>query len=103
MKKLSVKPIIYQIEDNDLELNKFEDQIRSNDKHQDIILNYPTVYIHNWKHAEEYEVYIGESNNIIQRTKQHYVDAKKNENWQNHIFRNKGSLYIIGHDILTNH
>ena len=38
----------------------------------DIILEYPTVYIHNWNNKEDYEVYIGESNNIIQRTKQHY-------------------------------
>lgn len=36
------------------------------------MLQFPTVYIHIWKNAEDYEVYIGESNNIIQRTRQHY-------------------------------
>ncbi|MDD4113793.1 MAG: DUF2075 domain-containing protein, partial [Herbinix sp.] len=45
-----------------------------------------------------YEVYIGESNNVIQRTKQHYdiqVDASK---WQHQLMRSDAILYIIGHE-----
>lgn len=100
MEKLISKPIIYQIDDNDTSLDEFETQIETleNERVKDIILNYPTVYIHNWKNTEDYEVYIGESNNIIQRTKQHYADGKKNKNWQHKLYENNASLYIIGHE-----
>jgi hypothetical protein len=100
MNNLKLEPIIYSIDDNNESINNFEKKIRStkNKKVQDIILNYPTVYIHNWKNTEDYEVYIGESNNVVQRSKQHYADAKRNETWQNNLLISKASLYIIGHE-----
>lgn len=100
MENLKSEPIICKIEDNDSSLNKFETQIRTtkNKKVQDIILNYPIVYIHNWKNTDNYEVYIGESNNVVQRSKQHYADAKNKENWQNCLLESNASLYIIGHE-----
>jgi DUF2075 family protein len=95
-----IRPIVYEISDNAKGLRKFyEDLIETSPKkEQSIILHYPIVYIHNWENADEYEVYIGESNNIIQRTKQHYdlqVDASK---WQHQLVKNDASLYIIGHE-----
>lgn len=100
MENLKSEPIICKIEDNDSSLKKFETQIRAtkNKKVQDVILNYPIVYIHNWKNSEDYEVYIGESNNVVQRSKQHYADAKNKENWQNCLLESNASLYIIGHE-----
>lgn len=99
-KARKIKPIIYQIEDNDTSLKEFQERLRTNEssKAQDIILNYPTVYIHNWQTTNEYEVYIGESNNVIQRTKQHYKEADNKEKWQYQLRRNKAQLFLIGHE-----
>lgn len=103
MKNMSnelAKPIIYQIDDNEAELNKLEDELKSSESNRkrEIILDYPTVYIHNWQNTGDYEVYIGESNNIIQRTRQHYESAKDKKVWQHSLMDDKGKLYIIGHE-----
>lgn len=56
MKNMSnelAKPIIYQIDDNEAELNKLEDELKSSESNRkrEIILDYPTVYIHNWQNT----------------------------------------------------
>lgn len=44
-------------------------------------------------------MYIGESNNVIQRTRQHYETGLYNANsWQNRITGKSAALYIIGHE-----
>jgi len=95
-----LKPLVYKINDNDKSLKEFEDRLQSNEseKTQDIILKYPTVYIHNWQETDYYEVYIGESNNVIQRTRQHYKEAENKDNWQHQLQTNKAQLFIIGHE-----
>ena len=70
----------------------------ASEKEQDILLQFPTVYIHNWKNTGDYEVYIGESNNIIQRTKQHYESGVDEKKWQHQLLQQDASLYIIGHE-----
>lgn len=89
------KPQVIKIKDNIQELNKFE-----NDKSISVELNgYPVVYIHSWKNNGLNKVYVGESNNIFQRTKQHYETGKADEkSWQSHINNNESDLYIIGHE-----
>ena len=96
----NAKPIIRKIEDNMQELQRFQDELvqEESSKEEEILLHFPTVYIHNWKKTGEYEVYIGESNDIVQRTKQHYDDRRKNDSWQHNLFENQASLYIIGHE-----
>lgn len=76
------------------------ERLRHNEseKVKDIILNYPTVYIHNWKETNDYEVYIGESGNVIQRTKQHYRKADNENNWPYQLQKNRAKLFIIGHE-----
>ena len=71
------KPIIRKIKDSRTALDYFETILLSteDEKTQDIIMNFPTVYIHNWKESGDFEVYIGESNNIFKRTRQHYDAA----------------------------
>lgn len=98
MKKELAKPIVYQIDDNDTGLKDFEDELKASDKKQEIILDFPTVYIHNWQNTDDYEVYIGESNNIIQRTKQHYDSRKDPGAWQHKLLNHNSKLYIIGHE-----
>lgn len=94
------QPYIYEIDDNQRSLNDFEKEIRENgsEKLQDIILNYPTVYLHNWGSSKSYDVYIGETNNIIQRTRQHYAKMNDVGEWQYYLQKEKAKLYIIGHD-----
>lgn len=96
----SIKPIVKKIDDNIQGLEIFQKELQQNftDKERDILLQFPTVYIHNWKQTGEYEVYIGESNNIIQRTKQHFDASLNEENWQHYLLKQDASLYIIGHE-----
>ena len=61
------KPIIRKIKDNETALAEFEKEIKTNEAEdtKDIIMNFPTVYIHNWPETNKYDVYVGESNNIF--------------------------------------
>ena len=61
-------------------------------------MNFPTVYIHNWPETKKYDVYVGESNNIFARTRQHYQSKIKHETWQYRMMQKNASLYIIGHE-----
>lgn len=95
------QPIIRKIEDNRKALDSFEKEIlsREDEKIQKIIRNFPTVYIHNWKNSKEFEVYIGESNNIFRRTREHFdVATSSTGTWQNKLLNKKASLFIIGHE-----
>lgn len=91
-------PIIYKINDNMKALDEFNTKILTtkSKKEQDIILNYPTVYIHNWKANNKYDFYVGESNDIIQRTKQHFQEESNTQKWEHRITPD-ATLYIIGH------
>lgn len=94
------KPIIRKIKDNEVALAEFENEslLKETEKVQDIIINFPTVYIHNWPDTDKYEVYVGESNNIFKRTRDHYNSRVKNESWQHRLIGKDASLYIIGHE-----
>lgn len=78
-----------------------------------VLLSYPVVYIHYWQGnsieytdrrgrrivKERFNVYIGESNDIVSRTKEHYAASFKDENWVS-ILNSKGKvseIVIIGH------
>lgn len=89
------KPKIIKIIDNLESLNQFKDN-----KSISVELNsYPVVYIHTWKEKGMNKVYVGESNNIVQRTKRHYQVGKNEKNsWQSHINNKYSDLYIIGHE-----
>ena len=69
-------------------LEAFREQLEnhSSDKEKTVLLDYPIVYIHNWKSGEEYEIYIGESNDVVKRTKQHYDKARDKGLSLIHIF-----------------
>lgn len=95
------RPIIRIIEDNLEALKDLEekDLPKEDDKIQEIIASFPTVYIHNWQDTEDYEVYIGESNDIFARTRQHFDVGINNESsWQGQMRNKSASLYIIGHE-----
>lgn len=94
------KPIIWQIKDNIDALEFFENVTlqAEEDRSQEIIMSFPTVYIHNWQKSGDYEVYVGESNDIFKRTRQHYDLATDKDKWQNKLLENDGSLFVIGHE-----
>lgn len=95
------QPIIRKIEDNREALAFFESVMlqSENDKTQEILSSFPTVYIHNWQNTGDYEVYIGESNNVFQRTRQHYDTGMTDAtSWQRQMQHASASLYIIGHE-----
>ena len=101
MKKgTTIEPIIHKLDDNIAALQEFENELKgnSNSKECDIMLQFPTVYIHNWKDTEDYEVYIGESNNVIQRTRQRYDNCSDKTKWQSQLKNHNASLYVIGHE-----
>lgn len=100
MRSTVEEPIIRQIKDCNEALDLFEKDIllKENEKTQDIIRNFPTVYIHNWQDSGEYEVYVGESNDIFKRTRQHYELSSDKKNWQSKLLKNDASLFIIGHE-----
>ncbi len=95
-----IKPIIHKIQDDVNGLIEFQESLIKNasEKEQNIILQFPTVYIHHWKETGKYEVYIGESNNVVQRTKQHYDHQGDTGIWQHKLMKHNASLYIIGHE-----
>lgn len=94
------KPIIKKIEDNQDALDFFESVTlpAEDEKTQDIIMNFPTVYIHNWKESGDFEVYVGETNDIFRRTREHYGAASDQKSWQSKLAEKDASLFIIGHE-----
>lgn len=95
-----LKPIVKKIKDSSEGLREFKECMinGSSEREKEILLDFPTVYIHNWKDTNDYEVYIGESNNIIQRTKQHHDLGTDVTKWQHQLMVKDASLYIIGHE-----
>ena len=94
------KPIIKQIKDNREALDFFENILlpAEDEKTQEIIENFPTVYIHNWQDSGDFEVYVGESNDIFKRTRQHYDAAVDKSKWQRKLMEKDARLFIIGHE-----
>ena len=94
------RPSIKQIKDSRDALDFFEKVSlpKEDEKTQDIIMNFPTVYIHNWQESGDFEVYVGESNDIFKRTRQHYDAALDKSRWQSKLLEKDASLFIIGHE-----
>ncbi len=94
------RPVIRQIKDSRDALDFFESVSLPNEdeKTQEIITSFPTVYIHNWKESEDFEVYVGESNDVFKRTRQHYEVSIDSSTWQSKLLEKDARLFIIGHE-----
>ncbi len=79
------------------ELNKFYNGLNNDSKEDELIRDYPTVYIHNWENSDKFEVYVGETNNFFQRTEQHYEEENTKGAWQQKLKDNDASLFVIAH------
>ena len=93
-----MKPIVYKIDDDLNSLQTLQEKLENKILEKEVLFDYPTVYIHDWKKGEGYEVYVGESNNVIQRTKQHFDQSGDKSKWQYQLKKKTSSLYIIGYD-----
>ncbi|MGF7194196.1 DUF2075 family protein/thymidine kinase/predicted GIY-YIG superfamily endonuclease [Staphylococcus pasteuri] len=67
------------------------------------LLRYPTVYIINDKKRENnFEVYVGETADIRNRTRQHLnADTKVKTFWEEFSESNQSSMYVIGHELFN--
>lgn len=90
-------PIIKLIPDNKNGLKNLNDYLNKNDKESKLIKKYPTVYIHSWKNGNNYEVYVGETNDFFQRTMQHFENINNRDAWQKNIKEKNATLYVIAH------
>lgn len=100
MSKIS-NPVIYETDYSYEAVKSLEGGILQEEgPNAKYLLDYPTVYIvHDEKKSREFSVYIGETSDIRQRTKQHLIeDPKKREDWESLAKSDDSKMYIIGHD-----
>jgi len=85
--------------DSLIDLQRISSEMEKTDlRNRRLLFDYPVVYIHHASFSDKYDVYIGESNDIIQRTQQHYEKARIDGTWQNKVMNNPSAqLFIIGH------
>lgn len=94
-------PVITKVNYDSLTVNSIKSQ-KLNENDQSLILDYPTVYIINDKDSKQkskYIVYIGETNDISRRTKQHLYDDIRNgrEDFIELSDSTTAEMFIIGH------
>ena len=92
-----------RIEERTNFLKNLEKNIKSKISKDDYrtFLNSPVVYIHSWKTSENnYSFYVGEANDIIKRTNDHYKAGKKPGEWQVGLLQNHKSkfFYLIANE-----
>ena len=93
-------PVIKRIDDNREALETFENVSLplEGKKTRELIQSFPTVYVHDWLDSGDFEVYVGESNDIFKRTRQHFESMSDKTKWQNNLAKKGAELYIIGHE-----
>lgn len=110
-----MKPVFFNVREGSNIATNLPSMIRSrlSDKESEILLSYPTVYIHYWPgkkiefvdnkgliHSKQlYNVYVGESNDVVSRTKEHYTTGEKPDTWQYLLKYNAidPRMVVIGH------
>lgn len=92
-------PVIKEAQYSPLGLKAFTDEIK-NTSLGELLLDYPTVYIIYKKNKKDmYDVYVGETNNIRQRTTQHLLeDPKTRSDWDAFRADKSTKMIVIGHD-----
>lgn len=97
-------PVIYQVDYSNESVEHLEGEIlQEKGLKAKFLLDYPTVYIvYDEKKSRKFSVYIGETSDIRQRTKQHLIeDPKKREDWKDLANSDDANMYIIGHDFFN--
>lgn len=96
-------PIIKKFEYSEKGLNEIKD-LDENKPNGKLLLRYPTVYVVNDKKQKakqvntQYSVYVGETNNIVQRTTQHlHEDPKTRDDWKKLSKSETAQIYVIAY------
>ncbi|AMG62238.1 DUF2075 domain-containing protein [Staphylococcus lugdunensis] len=96
---------LLKIENIPYSMEKLNNSVRYWETSKDgkFLLRYPTVYIINDKKTRnEFEVYVGETADIRNRTRQHLnTDIKVKPFWEKFSESNKSTMYIIGHELFN--
>ena len=95
---LKIENIQYSLENLNNSVQKWQTSIDGK-----YLLRYPTVYIINdKKHENNFEVYVGETADIRNRTRQLLnVDTKLKPFWENFSTSSNSSMYVIGHEMFN--
>ncbi|PTJ70425.1 DUF2075 domain-containing protein [Mammaliicoccus sciuri] len=95
---LKIENIQYSLENLNNSVQKWQTSIDGK-----YLLRYPTVYIINdKKHENNFEVYVGETADIRNRTRQHLnVDTKLKPFWEDFSTSSNSSMYVIGHEMFN--
>ena len=109
-----MKPVVFSTMEESSLIDDLSSLIKeAEDDSAKILLSYPVVYIHFWPgkpivftdrkgtqvSKKRFNVYVGESNDIIARTKEHYLAGASDKNWQFNLVKNRDDsrLVVIGH------
>lgn len=115
----TIKPIVYITQEEAGYLDNLEDDIKKAvGTDADLLLDHPAIYVHVWRNMYDimngtWSIYIGETNDILERTKEHWAAARIPEekrkvgNWQYHMLEDvddKGhqvvpTVYFFGHKL----
>lgn len=115
----TIKPVMYKTQEVAGYLDHLADDIKASvGVDADLLLNHPAIYIHVWRNRYDilngtWSIYIGETNDILERTKEHWATARipeekrKDGNWQYHMLEDiddKGktvipTVYFFGHKL----
>lgn len=110
-----MRPVIYSITEESSLIDDLSSHIKKETADEDakVLLSYPVVYIHYWLgkpieytdkkgisvSQKRFNVYVGESNDIVSRTKEHFLAGADSSNWQSNLVKNRyiSHLVVIGH------
>lgn len=115
----TIKPVVYKTQEVAGYLDTLADDIKASvGKDADLLLKHPALYIHVWRSRDDisnnkWSIYVGETNDIIGRTKQHWDAAKipkarrRDGNWQYHMLEDVDdkrhqvipTVYFFGHKL----
>lgn len=94
------RPVVIKVDNILTELNQeYREYKESYKKRGKLLFSFPTVYMHNCIDNDHYEVYVGETNNIFQRTAQHSMTGLIDESsWQHKFKKFNPTMYVIAHE-----
>lgn len=115
----TIKPVFYKTPETAGYLDNLENDIKASvGKDADLLLNHPVIYVHVWRSGNDikngtWSIYIGETNDILERTKEHWAAARipkekrKAGNWQYHMLEDVDdnghkvipTVYFFGHKL----
>lgn len=97
------KPLVEKIPYSAVGLKQLSDAVKDVPAKSKLLFDYPVVYLVYKKNKKNmYDVYVGETNNIRQRTRQHLIEDPKNRNdWADFRASKDVNMVVIGHDLFN--